>query len=369
MCERRRRPRLAALEEGEDGSGGAVDRRGQHDDGGGVDGDEREAALGRLDICKRAESGAQAAELDAQPGPMRLVGDARAEDALDEAIARHIGRPGLCERGDQGEQDGAPGERDTANRTANRAPARIDNEIPGREQGLDLIETDGPHYAGADEAGRWCGQGAPGAFNLCDQGRDASGDGGGVGAIQRGRGVNDPDTTQRELSAGQLSPRCERRWRTGDVDRGKCVIGGFELTDKKMAARCDEARVQRVGAIAERVERLCSGVKRARRPTQIARRERDLGFRDLAAGLGKPLARAEAARGAPQKLARPLVVAELGHRDAAQGERGRVVAKRDALECTERIPGRKQARGRGNEGVHGRRIVLARSSWMPAIGR
>jgi hypothetical protein len=37
------------------------------------------------------------------------------------------------------------------------------------------------------------------------------------------------------------------------------------------------------------------------------------------------------------EFARPLVVAELGHCNAAQGERRRVVAQRDALERTERI--------------------------------
>ena len=120
--------------------------------------------------------------------------------------------------------------------------------------------------------------------------------------------------------------------------------------------------MERVGAIAERVERLRRGVERVHRPAQVARGERDLGLGDLAAGLGESLSGAEAARGASQELARPLVVAELGHRDAAQGERRRIVAQRDALERTERITGRQRARGRGDEGVHGGRIVWARSA-------
>ena len=60
--ERRGRPRLAALEQGEDGTGGTVDRRRQHDDGTAPDGDEREAAPGRLDPGGRAQGGAQAAD-------------------------------------------------------------------------------------------------------------------------------------------------------------------------------------------------------------------------------------------------------------------------------------------------------------------
>ena len=42
--ERRCRPRLAALEQGEDGASVSVDRRSQHDDGGGVDRGKRDAA-------------------------------------------------------------------------------------------------------------------------------------------------------------------------------------------------------------------------------------------------------------------------------------------------------------------------------------
>src|SRR5262249_17909634 len=68
-------------------------------------------------------------------------------------------------------------------------------------------------------------------------------------------------------------------------------------------------------------------------------------------------ASAEATRGAAQELSRPLVVTELGHRNAAQGETRRVVAQRDALERAERITGRQQARRRGEEGVHGGRIM------------
>src|SRR5882724_904837 len=72
--------------------------RAKVDHGTAPDGDEHEAAPGRLDPGERAQGGAQAAELDAEPGAMRLVGGARLEGALDEAIARHVGRPGLGER-------------------------------------------------------------------------------------------------------------------------------------------------------------------------------------------------------------------------------------------------------------------------------
>src|SRR5262249_18676584 len=45
-----------------------------------------------------------------------------------------------------------------------------------------------------------------------------------------------------------------------------------------------------------------------------------------------------------------------------QRERRRIVAQRDALERTERITGRQQARSRSDERVHGGRILWARSA-------
>ena len=352
--ERRGRPRLAALEQGEDGPGGTVDRRRQHDDGAAADGDEREAAPGRLDPGQRAQGGAQAAELDAEPGAVRLVGGARLEGALDEPITRHVGRPGLGERADEREQDRAPGERDGASRAAHRAPARVDDEVAGREQGLDLVEADRPDHPAADQARRGRREGMPGPVDLGDQGRDAGGEGGGVGAAERGGGVPDPDAAERQLGAGELGAGRERRRRAGggDVDRGERPLGGRELADEEMAAGADEAGVEGVRAIAQRIERLRGRLERAHRPAQVTRGEGDLRLGDLAARLGEALAGAEAAGGAPEELARPVVVAELGHGAAAQGQGRRVVAQRDAIEGAEGITGRQRARGRGDEGVH-----------------
>lgn len=69
-------------------------------------------------------------------------------------------------------------------------------------------------------------------------------------------------------------------------------------------------------------------------------------------GASTTIAGAEVARGAEQEFARPLEVAELGHCDAAQGERRWVVAQCHQLERTERITGRQRASSRGDEGVH-----------------
>ena len=232
-------------------------------------GDEREAAPGRLDPGERAQGGAQAAELDAEPGAVRLVGGARLEGALDEAIARRR-RPARPRRGRRRARTGPGRPASGTVRAGPRtdAPAGVDDEVAGREQGLDLVEADRADHPAADQARRGRRQGAPGPADLGDQGRDAGGDGGGVGAAERGGGVRDPDAAERELGAGELGAGRERRRHAGgvDVDRGERLLGGLELADEELAARGDEAGVERVGAIAERVERLRGGVERAHRP-------------------------------------------------------------------------------------------------------
>ena len=61
---------------------------------------------------------------------------------------------------------------------------------------------------------------------------------------------------------------------------------------------------------------------------------------------------AETASGTPKKIASPRVLAELGHRDAAQRERWRVIAQADSLEGAERVADDERARCGGDQGVH-----------------
>ncbi len=237
-------------------------------------------------------------------------------------------------------------------RAAHRAPAGVDDEVVRREQGLDLVEADRADRTPANQARRGRRQGTPGPVDLGDQGRNAGGEGGDVGTAERGGGVRGPDAAERELSAGELGAGRERRRRAGGVDYGERPLGGREVADEDLTPGADEAREESVRAIAQRIERPRGRVQRTHRRAQVAHGEGDLRLGDLAARLGEAVAGAEGAGGAPEELARPVVVAELGHGDAAQGEGRRVVAQRDALEGAEGVTGRQRARGRGGEGVH-----------------
>lgn len=99
-----------------------------------------------------------------------------------------------------------------------------------------------------------------------------------------------------------------------------------------------------VRAVAVRVERRAGRLERTRRPAQVARRERDVGFRDDAARPCNRFLRTERTRGAADERARAFEIAELRERDPAQRERRRIVAQRDAVQRTERVTGRERAR-------------------------
>ena len=85
-----------------------------------------------------------------------------------------------------------------------------------------------------------------------------------------------------------------------------------------------------------------------------------------AASAGQLLVGAEAAGGAPQELAGTRVLAELGHGDAAQGQRRRIVAHADPLEGAEHVAGGEGARGSGDQGIHDARL-LRRADFAPRL--
>src|SRR5882672_1152496 len=119
--------------------------------------------------------------------------------------------------------------------------------------------------------------------------------------------------------------------------------------------------MKRVDAIGVRLERGRRGRQRARRAAEVAHGECHLGLCDDTAGTRELLVRAEAAGGEPEELAGARVLAELGHGDAAQGKRRRVLAQGDALEGAERIAGDEGTRGGGDQGVH--RVRLPCEAW------
>ena len=112
-----------------------------------------------------------------------------------------------------------------------------------------------------------------------------------------------------------------------NIQSGQSGCGLVEAADQQQPAQRNQMRLQRVGAIRARFERRRGGCQRARRAAEVAHGQRHLGLGDDTACARELLVGAEAARGAPEELTGARVLAELGHGDAAQGERRRVVAQ------------------------------------------
>ena len=170
------------------------------------------------------------------------------------------------------------------------------------------------------------------------------------------RAAADAQRAQRQLGRGQLGHRRQRRRQAARIEPRQRGRGLVEAAEQQQPARRDQPRLQRVGAIGVRLERRRRRRQRARRAAEVAHGQRHLGLGDDAAGARQLLVGAEAAGGAPQEFAGARVLAELGHGDAAQGQRRRVVAQRNPLERAERVAGGERARGGGDQGVHDDRL-------------
>jgi hypothetical protein len=109
------------------------------------------------------------------------------------------------------------------------------------------------------------------------------------------------------------------------------------VPDQKEAPDFKIACEPGVQAVAVHLEGRPRSVEHFRRPAQIARGEGDFGLGYYASRAGHGFFRTESARSIPQEFLRSCEVAKLGHRDAAKGERRRIVAQRDSLQRSEGI--------------------------------
>src|SRR6185369_18071510 len=96
----------------------------------------------------------QAADLDAQPGAMRLVGPAHAEGAFDQHVAIDAAGPRFGERAREREKQRPARERDPRVACANAAPTGVDDERARAEQRFDLVEAKRGLAAGSDASRR-----------------------------------------------------------------------------------------------------------------------------------------------------------------------------------------------------------------------
>jgi hypothetical protein len=109
------------------------------------------------------------------------------------------------------------------------------------------------------------------------------------------------------------------------------MFGFVHTPDQEQASDPEIARVCGIHTIAMSFECRPRGVERPGGPTQLARDERNLGLGHNASGARHCLLWTKAARRFSQECLCANEIAELGHGNAAQRERRRVVAQGNAL--------------------------------------
>jgi hypothetical protein len=127
--------------------------------------------------------------------------------------------------------------------------------------------------------------------------------------------------------------------------------GLVETAEQQQPARSDEASLQRVGVVGARFERGGGDHEWTRRAAEVTHASATSASATTQRARAISSCVPKRARGR-RAAARPRVLAELRHRDAAQRKRRRIVAQRDALERAERVASAEGARGSSDQGVH-----------------
>ena len=147
-----------------------------------------------------------------------------------------------------------------------------------------------------------------------------------------------------------------RGWRQGrGVESGSRSERAFSLveaSDQEKTPGLEKPRVRGVHPVAVLVERRPRRVEHPRRPAQVARGERDLGFGDDTPRPGDGVFRVEGARRAPEERLRRREVAELRHGDAPKRQSRRIVAQGHPVQGAEGVT-RGESPGSGrNHRIH-----------------
>ena len=161
-----------------------------------------------------------------------------------------------------------------------------------------------------------------------------------------------PQPSHRDTRNDELVGGAQRRRERRGVEVAELALGFPETPDQEQAADLEIARMGGIQAVAMGFQRRPRGVEGFGGPGEVARDQRDLGFRNHASRPRHRLARAEGARRVLQQRLRANEVAKLRHRDAAQRERRRVVAQGHPFQRAEGVTDCERTRRRRDQRVH-----------------
>ena len=158
-----------------------------------------------------------------------------------------------------------------------------------------------------------------------------------AGAGQRRLSGYGVAVAQRDLERDEFAPRGQHGRSRAKVQMVERVARFGHLAEQEQAPNLKQRGVKSIVAIAQSIERAPGFIKRVRRPAEVARCQRHLGFSRDASRALHALCRAERTCRAPQEQPGFPKLTELSHGDPAQGKRRWVVAKRDSLKRTKRV--------------------------------
>ncbi len=121
------------------------------------------------------------------------------------------------------------------------------------------------------------------------------------------------------------------------VEIGQHLLRLIQTPDENKTTNLKISRMRRVQPVPVLFQRHPCCMKRFRRPAQVARGQRNLGFGDDAPRACHGFFWTKGPSRLPQEFPRPYKLSELRHRDAAKRQRRRIIAQRDSFQCAEGI--------------------------------
>jgi hypothetical protein len=209
---------------------------------------------------------------------MGFVGPAHAERAGDQHVALDVARPRFGQRACQREQHRPARQRPPCRAGAQTAPARIEHQRTGVQQGFDLVEAERLLAVRVMAAGRRPIERAARLGHLGEERGHARSLGRLVGDRQCRPGVGRAQRAQRQLGRGQRGHRLQRRRHRARIERGERGGGLLDAAEQQQPTHRDQARLQRVGAIGARFERGRRGGEGTWRAAEVAHGQRHLGL-------------------------------------------------------------------------------------------
>jgi hypothetical protein len=200
------------------------------------------------------------------------------------------------------------------------------------QQRFDLFEQKEPFLAMRNLARRWRLQNQRCVFNFCRQRRNARVVRGTFSACERSACLlrsqaTYRDTRNHKFVGGSQGGRKERR-----IELDEHMFCLVQAPDQEKTPDFEMARMCCVQPIAVLFKCRSCRFERFRRPAEITRDKRDLGFGDETSCASHRFSRTEGARRTSQQRLRTYEIAELGHRNASKRERWRIVAQRNSLQ-------------------------------------